>query len=80
MSIPLNTIKSAVPTVCRMLRTKTAYGAYDEEGMPTPWQAGESTTAVFWCLETMETAGPDDGFAHPTMCQAGRRCYASEDV
>ena len=28
MSIPLNTInKPPVPVVCRMLRTKTAYGA-----------------------------------------------------
>jgi hypothetical protein len=23
----------------------------------------------------METAGPDDGFAHPHGCQAGRACF-----
>ncbi len=71
MTVPLQTI----PPVCRMLRTKTAFGAYSIETSPTPWQAGESTTAVFWCLRTMDTAGPDDGLAHPEQCLTDRSCF-----
>ena len=62
--------------VCRMLRTKTAFGAmsHDDEH----WTDGESTTAVYWCLGTMETAGPDNVLCHPSSCRAGRECYQSE--
>ena len=69
---------SSPPKVCRLLRTKTAFGSlslHDE----VPWQEGESTTAVFWCLGTMETAGPDDQFCHPGSCRAGRTCYQAAD-
>jgi hypothetical protein len=59
--------------VCRMLRTKTAFGSYGPDA--DPWDSGESTTAVYWCLGTMETAGPDDAFAHPHTCLQGRPCY-----
>jgi hypothetical protein len=59
--------------VCRLLRTKTAYGSL--EGMEHAWHEGASTTAVFWCLGTMETAGLDDGYVHPHTCCAGRTCY-----
>jgi hypothetical protein len=59
-----------------MLRTKTAFGAYAlEDEVAVPWQAGESTTAVFWCLATMDTCGPDDGYVHPRQCEASRSCY-----
>ncbi len=60
--------------VCRMLRTKTAFGTYDEEDLD-PWQMGTSTTAVFWCLGTMATAGPDDMYCHPSTCREGRGCF-----
>jgi hypothetical protein len=67
--------------VCSLLRTKTAFGSYmletDADG-DVPWQERDSTTAVFWCLCTMETAGPDDVFAHPTACRAGRACYRAD--
>ena len=69
---------SSPPKVCRLLRTKTAFGSlslHDEE----PWQMGASTTAVFWCLSTMETAGPDDLYCHPETCKSGRACFQSED-
>lgn len=75
MTVPLQTLQ--VPQVCRMLRTKTAFGAYSLETDPIPWQAGESTTAVFWCLRTMATAGPDDDLAHPARCLTGRTCFES---
>ena len=44
------------------------------------WRAGESTTAAYWCLCTMESAGPDDDFAHAKKCRAGRRCFVGPDV
>ena len=43
------------------------------------WQAGNSTTAIFWCLKTMDTCGPDDDFAHAKSCRAGRECFRSDD-
>jgi hypothetical protein len=61
------------PVVCRLLRTKTAFGTFDE--VQRPWQMGHSTTAVYWCLGTMETAGPDDGYCHPHTCREGRSCF-----
>ena len=59
--------------VCRMLRTKTSFGTF--VGSAHAWQSGRSTTAVYWCLKTMETAGPDDGYTHPHNCRAGRACF-----
>ncbi|HVY61359.1 MAG TPA: hypothetical protein VHF22_06880 [Planctomycetota bacterium] len=71
--VPSEPGAAEVPVVCRLLRTKHSFGAFDGGG--APWQAGLSTTAVHWCLATMETAGPDDGFAHALRCRAGRRCF-----
>lgn len=64
------------PVVCRKLRTKMAFGAL--QGVED-WRFGESTTATYWCLRTMETAGPDDSFCHPHSCQQGRSCFAAPD-
>ena len=61
-----------LPKVCRLLRTKTAYGA-GERG--AEWKRGESTTAVYWCLATMEAFGADDGYCHPHECRSGRACF-----
>jgi hypothetical protein len=61
------------PILCRKLRTKNAFGS------PAPglrdWRHGTSTTAVYWCLRTMECAGPDGALAHPHGCRRGRGCY-----
>jgi hypothetical protein len=67
-----------VPQVCKLLRTKNAFASYVAHEDHAPWQTGQSTTAVFWCLKTMETAGPDDRFAHPMACQQGRPCYRDD--
>ena len=72
MSQPLPQLQQPTSSVCRLLRTKTAFGFIEDD---TPWHESESTTAVYWCLSTMETAGPDDQFCHPTMCRSGRECY-----
>jgi hypothetical protein len=61
------------PVVCRKLRTKTAFGSMQPGAHD--WRHGDSTTAVYWCLVTMETAGADDGLAHPHACGVGRSCF-----
>ena len=66
-----------VPVVCRSLRTKEAFVETNEGD--APWQAGLSTTAVYWCLRTMETAGPDGCEARPSCCGAARVCYRPTD-
>ena len=79
MNTSLPQIPPQVSPVCRMLRTKTAFGGYICDGDDLPWHEGESTTAVYWCLCTMETAGPDDRIAEPGACRAGRACYRAEE-
>ena len=39
------------PVVCRLLRTKSAFGAVVGED----WREGNDSTAVHWCLATMES-------------------------
>jgi hypothetical protein len=65
--------KVTLPVVCRLLRTKTAFGTMQPGG--PDWQTGDSTTATYWCLQTMETAGVDQGYAHPHACREGRSCF-----
>ncbi|HEY6458597.1 MAG TPA: hypothetical protein VIY73_00560 [Polyangiaceae bacterium] len=67
----------AVPVVCRKLRTKTAFGTL--EGLTRDWREGASSTAVFWCLRTMETWGVDQQPAHASGCRRGRTCFAAPD-
>lgn len=77
-SLPVvTTAVNGAPVVCRKLRTKVAFGA-----MPTvvrDWRLAESTTAVYWCLATMECAGPDECLAHPHACGRDRVCFAAPD-
>jgi hypothetical protein len=70
-------VKAEESCVCRRLRTKTAFGTF--RGNLYSWQSGRSTTAVYWCLRTMETVGPDDTFAHPHACLSGRGCFESPE-
>jgi hypothetical protein len=65
---------SELPVVCRKLRTKLAFGSL--EGL-TDWRFGDSTTAAYWCLRTMEQFGPDGSFSHPHGCHSGRGCFAA---
>jgi hypothetical protein len=67
----LNSRREAPPKVCRLLRTKT-YGN-------DAWKYGDSTTATYWCLATMQPFGVDDQYCHPHQCQKGRVCYEPED-
>jgi hypothetical protein len=61
--------RPAPPKVCRLLRTKTSFGGNQE------WKRGDSTTAVYWCLATMQPFGIDDQYCHPHQCQRGRVCF-----
>ena len=62
--------------VCRKLRTKLAFTPLvDSAGDQLLWQRGDGSTAVYWCLSTMECAGPDGGLAHATLCRGDRACY-----
>lgn len=63
-------------TVCRKLRTKLAFSAlHDASGAPLCWQRGDGSTAVYWCLRTMECAGPDGALVHAADCGPDRACY-----
>lgn len=75
MNTSLPSADRSIPAVCRMLRTKTAFGFYEGDDQVEAWELGHSTTAVYWCLSTMQTAGPDEQYAHPDACQCGRVCY-----
>lgn len=62
--------------ICRKLRSKLAFlPLRNPAGEPLYWQNGDGGTAVYWCLQTMECGGPDDGLAHATLCRSGRSCY-----
>lgn len=65
--------KRSLPVVCRLLRTKTGFGSMQAGG--PDWRTGDSTTAVYWCLQTMETAGIDGCYAHAHTCREGRGCF-----
>ena len=67
-----------LPVVCRKLRTKTAFGTL--EGLARDWRQGASSTAVFWCLRTMESWGTDGRPAHARECREGRVCFAAPDA
>ena len=60
--------------VCGRLRSKGAGVVYGE---PIRWENGYYPNAVFWCLRTADTVGPDDHYVHPHVCVAGRQCFCS---
>jgi len=61
-----------VPATCRMLRAKGAGVVYGE---PVRWESGFHPNAVYWCLLTAESMGPDDGPVHPHACGVQRECF-----
>ncbi len=58
---------------CFFLRSRGAYGR--AMGSDDDWHSGDSPVVGYWCLATMEAAGPDDGLAHPHGCRSGRPCW-----
>ena len=66
-----------LPVLCRFLRCKSSFGAVEDD---VEWRLGTSSTEAYWCLATMEAFGPDDGYAHATVCQGENRgCYRRGD-
>jgi hypothetical protein len=61
---------------CRWLRSRSAYGHRLDD---SPWETGDSGLESYWCLCTMEAAGPDDGLVHAQACREGRRCFAPRE-
>ena len=73
----LNVLQNQSSGICRRLRTKTSFGTFI--GSASFWEDGDSTTAVYWCLDTMGPAGTDDQVAPPQYCRAGRECFKPRD-
>lgn len=68
--------KTLFPEVCRKLRTKQSFlPMFDAENQAQDWRRGDSSTAVYWCTQTMECAGPDGGLVHATLCGEDRACH-----
>lgn len=41
----------------------------------------ETDTAVWWCVKTMQSVGPDDDSAHRNFCaDPTRACYEGPDA
>lgn len=64
--------------LCRKLRSKLAFSAIEtSEGEPVSEIEALNSTAVYWCLSTMECAGPDGALAHGSLCHSDRACYSA---
>ena len=63
---------------CAHLRTKKLY----VNDMAENENSGinDSATSQYWCLGTMTTVGPDDGFAAPERCSAHRACFKPKEL
>lgn len=73
MSAPLPVVESTPPRVCRHLRGKVPFSTPEE--LVQSWELGAASNASYWCLATLEAAGPDDGVAHAQDCRSGRACF-----
>ena len=67
-------IEPAPATVCRRIRSKGAGVIY---GSRVQFDNGFYSSAVFWCLATVEPVGPDDGIVHPHACTSERSCFSA---
>lgn len=59
-----------VVPVCRHLRGRSVQSA---DG--ASWYETGDGNRTFWCLCTMDVAGPDDGPVHGESCREGRSCF-----
>ena len=59
---------------CRCLKTKMFYVAgNDSVNVSVP-----STTAQYWCIQTMSQVGDDGGLVVPDHCNSSRACFESD--
>jgi hypothetical protein len=61
--------------VCIHLRTKKMYY---QEGCESTDPAMD-THPYYWCMQTMNQIGPDDGLVAMRHCQPGRDCFEGVD-
>ena len=60
--------------LCDCLRTKAmTMGAYSKPTIAE--DAGAADTAIYHCMVTMATHGPDEDDVMPCACRPGRQCY-----
>ena len=57
---------------CRFLRTKKMYIPAYSVGGVDPRDATD--TAIYWCMRTHTSIGPDHTHVHGSECRPGRRC------
>lgn len=70
-------MKKTIISYCRFLRTKMSYiPDVDNSEM---WRENSSSTHAYWCMHTMQPAGPDDNPVAPESCLQGRKCFEHKD-
>lgn len=71
----------AAAGTCSLLRTKTMRLGTD---FRKPVEIGPdwepSSTAIFWCIKTMSTKGPDEGDVDPRDCRDHRACFGGKKI
>ena len=70
MSDSPNANGDAPRPLCGAIRTKGLF-VFTETAPPPP----ETDTAVWWCLKTMTSIGPDDDCVNASCCDATRACF-----
>ena len=65
---------AAARPVCKRLRTKGYYVTGPEDVDLVEF----SSTASYWCAQTVTILGPDDILCAPEACQPGRACFEVE--
>lgn len=60
---------------CPAIRAKGFY-VFTEE--PEPQE--ETDTAVFWCVKTQTSVGPDGRGVHRSLCDGTRSCFERPDA
>lgn len=77
MSAEHKTTPTTSPNVrrCAYLATKTDY--YRDPDEKLPFDPGAGNTAVYWCMHTQTSLGPDEDHCHLQDCTPNRRCYVA---
>jgi hypothetical protein len=63
-------VSDPVRPLCAAIRAKGFY-VYTEEAPPPE----ETQTAVFWCVKTLTSVGPDNDAVHRDCCDGTRPCF-----
>jgi hypothetical protein len=61
--------------LCAAIRTKGFYVFTEEPPPPV-----ETDTAVWWCVKTATSIGPDGDCVHARCCEASRPCFVRPDA